>query len=902
MRVPVRRLPQTRVSEQQQGYARPAQPLDTSPLTQLMTGFREQLLDEQDDRQRVELNRRLTTEVNQLQEDFAARQRDPEISPIDFARNTDTAYTERHTALLNELRQNGFSRDLLDEFDGRLASVRQGFFERSLGHQMTQLASRAEEEIENTGLQASQYAAADPLHNYASARDTLRDSIRRHPDLTEEQRNALEDREMAVLRDGASRAFAIQHPQDVINAFDPQGLTAPYRAPAAATPGTAPTATPNATPGSWQSVATNVASELGLNPVEVASIMSYESGGTFSPTQMGGTGNRYMGLIQFGPEERRTYGITENSTPEQWTTAILSFMRDRGFRRGMSMLDFYSTINAGRPGQYDASDGNGTVRSHYERAIREHRGNAERWLGVARPEQTAQVQVIDLPPSSAPQMSDMTATVGEAPSEMTPDEQARASRDVSTDISSIVTGNPLLDDLNGVERMQLLGLAREQLTRQTATQRAEMDVRIGNITAEAIQNGGEIAAPIPTEQEVLNTYGPVEGPQRWAQIQQSRDTGRAIVGFRTQSATDIQAALDALEPQPGSPTYATQLQIYEGAQRAAQALLTEREQDPAAYAMRYFPEVRAAAQRSTAHYYAALDRVYETLGIDPDNAPMMTEEATRQITHQYDLMEPAQRREFFRQHMGEMGEERFRRFVHDMEGTTAESDARIFELLRTYPGRTGQVSSLFDQILEGRQAIVDDPARRPNPQQVLSVFREAGLDAITNLHTRASRAIQDAAEGLYVRRGGSPTDVDTGRNRTLYRQALAEVLGGNLPVDMRHGSTALRDFTILPPRVNEQQFRGWIERQTMESLTRSSVERRPPRYADLRTPVPAQDIIDEGVFVMVAPGQYMIKMSGDGRALATSSGRPFIVNIDPRAVVGNVARGGASISRSGVTR
>lgn len=854
MRVPVRRLPETRVSERQLGYARGAAPLNVEPLTNLIEGFRDQLLDEQDARQRVDLNRRLIEEVNGLQSDFEERRRNHEISPIDFANNTNTAYTERHSTLLNELRQGNYSQELLEDFEGRLGTVRQGFFERGLAHQLVQLRARAGEEIEDIGQQSSQYAAVDPVNNYATARDMVRDAIRSHPDLTEDERAAAEDDQLAIVRDGAARALAIQNSQLIIDTFDPQGLTAPYRP-------TAPGATPAA--GGWQGVATSVATELGLDPVEVAAVMSYETAGTFSPTRMGGTGNRYMGLIQFGPEERQTYGITETSTPEQWTTAILSFMRDRGFRRGMSLLDFYSTINAGSPGRYNASDGPGnTVRSHYNRLLREHRGNAERWLGTARPVQTASVQLVDLPPSQAHQQQDVPAPAV-----------------TSGNIASIRTGNALLDDLNGSERLQLLGRAREQQNRVTATQRAEMDVRIGNITSEAINNGGEIAAPIPTEQEVLGVYGPVEGPQRWAQIQQSQATGRAITTFRTQPATDIQRALDALEPDPGSPTYQTELQIYQAAERAAQALLTERERDPAAYAMRYFPSVREAAGQGTSHYYAALDRVYETLGIDPRHAPVMTAETTERLTQEYRSMTPSQRREFMRQNMAQMGEERFRRFVGDMEGTTAESDARIFALLRTYPGRDGQTSSVYHQILEGREIIAQDPARKPRSEQVLALFRQEGLNAVLNLNTDASRAIQEAAEGLYVQRGGDPVNI----NPRLYREALATALGGNLPADMRRGQ--VRDHTILPPRINERQFQGWMERQTLVSITGASVERRPPRYGDLRTVVPISDIIDEGVFVMVSPGRYMIKMASDGRPLMTSTGRPFLVNINPRDVV-----------------
>lgn len=130
----------------------------------------------------------------------------------------------------------------------------------------------------------------------------------------------------------------------------------------------------------WTKVATDVARKFRLSPTEVAAVMSYETAGTFSPTIMGGKNGQYMGLIQFGPSERAKYGIDKNSTPEQWANAISGFLSDRGFKPGMGVKDLYSTINAGAPGRYAASDGNGTVESHVDKILREHMPVADKWL------------------------------------------------------------------------------------------------------------------------------------------------------------------------------------------------------------------------------------------------------------------------------------------------------------------------------------------------------------------------------------------------------------------------------------------------------------------------------------------------------------------------------------------
>lgn len=108
------------------------------------------------------------------------------------------------------------------------------------------------------------------------------------------------------------------------------------------------------------------AKELGIDPIDLATVIAYETNGTFSPSIMGGKGGNYMGLIQFGPAERRQFGAHSAQTgDEQLMESVVPYLKTRGFKPGMSILDLYSTINAGTPGRYNASDKPGmTVRSH----------------------------------------------------------------------------------------------------------------------------------------------------------------------------------------------------------------------------------------------------------------------------------------------------------------------------------------------------------------------------------------------------------------------------------------------------------------------------------------------------------------------------------------------------------
>lgn len=109
----------------------------------------------------------------------------------------------------------------------------------------------------------------------------------------------------------------------------------------------------------------DTATKLGVDPTDLAAVISYETAGTFSPSIRGGKNNKYLGLIQFGPQERRQYGVGPDQTFDEQMGSVGSFLQDRGVKPGMGLLDLYSTVNAGSPGHYSASDRPGqTVASH----------------------------------------------------------------------------------------------------------------------------------------------------------------------------------------------------------------------------------------------------------------------------------------------------------------------------------------------------------------------------------------------------------------------------------------------------------------------------------------------------------------------------------------------------------
>ena len=105
------------------------------------------------------------------------------------------------------------------------------------------------------------------------------------------------------------------------------------------------------------------AKAAGYNADDLMKVINYESSGRHDA--WGGKGGNYFGLIQFGPNERAQFGVdTKNPSAQNQIDATMKYLAARGFKPGMNLMDLYSTVNAGSPGHYSASDGYGTVASH----------------------------------------------------------------------------------------------------------------------------------------------------------------------------------------------------------------------------------------------------------------------------------------------------------------------------------------------------------------------------------------------------------------------------------------------------------------------------------------------------------------------------------------------------------
>jgi hypothetical protein len=153
----------------------------------------------------------------------------------------------------------------------------------------------------------------------------------------------------------------------------------------------------------------STANSLGIDPADLATAISYETGGTFDPTKSGPTTQwgQHRGLIQFGEPQAQKYGVNwEDPIGSQLgeNGAVAKYLRDTGVQPGMGLMDIYSAINAGGVGRNGASDANnggapGTVADKVNSQMSGHRQRALALLAAGGQPQAGGNVVASLDPS-----------------------------------------------------------------------------------------------------------------------------------------------------------------------------------------------------------------------------------------------------------------------------------------------------------------------------------------------------------------------------------------------------------------------------------------------------------------------------------------------------------------------
>ena len=87
---------------------------------------------------------------------------------------------------------------------------------------------------------------------------------------------------------------------------------------------------------------------LGLSPYEFGGLVQLES--RFQPNIIGGAGDNYRGLIQFGPGARQEVGLpSKDMTIAEQLPYVERYFQQRGYQPGMGIQKAYATVLGGNP-------------------------------------------------------------------------------------------------------------------------------------------------------------------------------------------------------------------------------------------------------------------------------------------------------------------------------------------------------------------------------------------------------------------------------------------------------------------------------------------------------------------------------------------------------------------------
>ena len=158
----------------------------------------------------------------------------------------------------------------------------------------------------------------------------------------------------------------------------------------------------------------STANALGINPIDLATAISYETSGTFNPLELGPETQfgQHRGLIQFGEPQANQYGVSFETRPQAISTqlgpgaGIYQYLKAVGIQPGMGLKQIYSAINTGGINNFDMTDERaggmpGTVAEKVA-SMGDHRKNAEKFMELAM-----QNQPLNASPLLGPQNNQM---------------------------------------------------------------------------------------------------------------------------------------------------------------------------------------------------------------------------------------------------------------------------------------------------------------------------------------------------------------------------------------------------------------------------------------------------------------------------------------------------------------
>lgn len=147
-------------------------------------------------------------------------------------------------------------------------------------------------------------------------------------------------------------------------------------------------------PGQERQAVSFIARSLGVDPVDVATFIDFETAGHLTSGQYrrgldtwGGDGGRFLGWIQFSPDNQKKWGVRPGMTPMEQAQAVVNYLKSSGVRPGDPLHVLYQAVQAPayveqarNTGKNYLGDSNGSVSEHVNRMRKQHRPKVQSWL------------------------------------------------------------------------------------------------------------------------------------------------------------------------------------------------------------------------------------------------------------------------------------------------------------------------------------------------------------------------------------------------------------------------------------------------------------------------------------------------------------------------------------------
>lgn len=534
---------------------------------------------------------------------------------------------------------------------------------------------------------------------------------------------------------------------------------------------------------------TATAGTLGISPDDLQTIISYETGGTFSPGKYGGKGGRHLGLIQFGPDEQKKYGVNPNQSFPEQMKAVEAYLRDRGVQPGDDLKTIYKIVNGGNRNVPDtANDGNGTIAEHVEKMRAEHGGKSLPAVTV-----TAKRREVD------PFLRE------------------------------------LVQQLPAEQVVPMLNQAEAEVHRQMGVARSQMEPTINNHLTMAA-NGDAPSQPL-TEGQFMRAYGEEEGSRRYETYRTALSLAPDIQTAKTLPVAQQAAFLEARRPKPDDPLYAVKADTY---QKLAQAIAQQNEarnSDPVAWAAaNKFAEVQPMNFNDRAAFAAELTKrqgVAASMGQMFGTKPALLTRAEGQtLVAGFANMTTQQKLDYLKTIKGAVTDpEAYRGIIQTLapdSPVTAIAGALMAETRsNAVPGGMMRSDTVFQPeqvaglILEGEQLLnpskaskAEDGRGKPLPMPPEKDMRQAFADAMRNAfagNPMRGDVTYQAVRAYYAGKSSREGDLSGAFDGNRMKEAINAVTGGATEINGK-------SYVLRPWGMSESYFKDQAKKKFDEAI------------------------------------------------------------------------------------